>query len=83
MKLPRRKFLHLAAGAATLPALSGIAWAETYPARPVRIIVGYTWAAQPTLRAPDESMVVGAARTAIHRREPARSRRQYWQPRRS
>jgi tripartite-type tricarboxylate transporter receptor subunit TctC len=41
MKLPRRKFLHLAAGAAALPAMSRIAWAQTYPARPVRIIVGF------------------------------------------
>jgi tripartite-type tricarboxylate transporter receptor subunit TctC len=39
MKLPRRKFLHLAAGAAALPAVSRIAWAQTYPTRPLRIIV--------------------------------------------
>jgi tripartite-type tricarboxylate transporter receptor subunit TctC len=42
MKLPRRKFLHLAAGAAALPAVSCIAWAQNYPARPVRVVVGYT-----------------------------------------
>ena len=41
MKLPRRHFLHLAAGAAALPALSRIAWAQAYPSRPVRIIVGF------------------------------------------
>jgi tripartite-type tricarboxylate transporter receptor subunit TctC len=40
MKLPRRQFLHLAAGAIALPAASRIAWAQAYPARPVRIIVG-------------------------------------------
>jgi tripartite-type tricarboxylate transporter receptor subunit TctC len=40
MKLPRRKFLHLAAGAVALPAASRIACAQTYPTRPVRIIVG-------------------------------------------
>ena len=40
MKLPRRQFLHLAAGAAALPAVSRIAWAQTYPTRPVRIVVG-------------------------------------------
>ncbi len=40
MKLPRREFLHLAAGAAALPAVSRIAWAQAYPTRPVRIIVG-------------------------------------------
>ena len=38
MKLPRRNFLHLAAGTAALPAVSHIAWAQTYPTRPVRII---------------------------------------------
>jgi tripartite-type tricarboxylate transporter receptor subunit TctC len=42
VKFPRRAFLHLAAGAAVLPAVSGIAKAETYPARPLRLIVGYT-----------------------------------------
>jgi tripartite-type tricarboxylate transporter receptor subunit TctC len=42
MKLPhRRHFLHLAAGAAALPAMSQAATAQAYPARPVRIIVGY------------------------------------------
>jgi len=41
MKLPRRNFLHLAAGAAALPAVSRFAWAQTYPSRPVRIIVGF------------------------------------------
>jgi tripartite-type tricarboxylate transporter receptor subunit TctC len=40
MKLPRRTFLHLAAGAAALPAVSRAARAQTYPTRPVRIIVG-------------------------------------------
>jgi tripartite-type tricarboxylate transporter receptor subunit TctC len=39
MKLPRRKFLHLAAGAAALPAVSRFAWAQAYPTRPVRLIV--------------------------------------------
>jgi len=42
MKLPhRRHVLHLAAGAAALPAISRIAWAQTYPNRPVRVIVGF------------------------------------------
>ena len=39
MKLPRRQFLHLAAGAAALPAVSRVAWAQAYPSRPVRLIV--------------------------------------------
>ena len=41
MKLPRRRFLHLAAAAAALPAVSRIATAQTYPARPLRWIVGF------------------------------------------
>jgi tripartite-type tricarboxylate transporter receptor subunit TctC len=41
MKLPRRQFLHLAAGAAALPAVPRLAWAQAYPARPVRIIVPF------------------------------------------
>src|SRR5215470_5788369 len=41
MKLPRRNFLHLAAGAAALPAVSRFAWAQAYPARPVRVIVPF------------------------------------------
>jgi tripartite-type tricarboxylate transporter receptor subunit TctC len=41
MNLPRRRVLHLVAGAAALPVVSPIARAQTYPARPVRIIVGF------------------------------------------
>src|SRR5262249_29118899 len=41
MNLPRRRFLHLAAGAAALPAVSRVATAQPYPSRPVRIIVGF------------------------------------------
>ena len=41
MKLPRRRFLHLAASAVALPAVSRIARAQTYPSRPVRLIIGY------------------------------------------
>jgi tripartite-type tricarboxylate transporter receptor subunit TctC len=41
MRFPRRRFLHLAAGAAALPALSRVARAQTYPTRSVRIVVGY------------------------------------------
>jgi tripartite-type tricarboxylate transporter receptor subunit TctC len=42
MKLPRRTFLHLAAAAAALPAMPRFAWAQTYPSRPVRWIVGFS-----------------------------------------
>ena len=41
MKLPRRRFLHLAAGAAAMPAVSRIARAQAYPTRPITIIVPY------------------------------------------
>ncbi len=41
MKVPRRRFLHLAAGAAALPAFPCVARSENYPARPVRIVVGF------------------------------------------
>jgi tripartite-type tricarboxylate transporter receptor subunit TctC len=41
MKLPRRQFLHLAGCAAALPAVSRIAWAQSYPTRPVKIIVAF------------------------------------------
>ena len=42
MAIQRRRFLHLAAGAAVLPAVSRIAWAQAYPTRPVRLLVPYT-----------------------------------------
>jgi tripartite-type tricarboxylate transporter receptor subunit TctC len=41
MKFPRRQFLHLAAGAAAVPGVSRLAWAQTYPSRPVHLIVPY------------------------------------------
>jgi tripartite-type tricarboxylate transporter receptor subunit TctC len=50
MKLPhRRQFLHLAAGAAALPAVLRFAWAQAYPSRPVRLIVGFTPASAPDI----------------------------------
>jgi len=51
MKLPRRRFLHVAAVAAALPAVSRSAWAQTYPARPVRIIVATGPAGAPDILA--------------------------------
>jgi len=41
MKLPRRQFLHMAAGAAAVPALSSIVGAQNYPSRPVRLVVAF------------------------------------------
>src|SRR5262247_1147018 len=49
MKLPRRQFLHLAAGAAALPAASRVARAQSYPTRPVRIFVGFPASATPDI----------------------------------
>ena len=78
MKLPRRKFLHLAAGAAALPAVSRFAWAQAYPSRPVRMIVGFT-ARQCARhrRAPDGSMALGTARPTVHCRKPTWCWRQH------
>jgi tripartite-type tricarboxylate transporter receptor subunit TctC len=42
MKLPRRRFLHLTAGALAAPAMSRLAWAQAYPSQPIRIIVGFS-----------------------------------------
>jgi tripartite-type tricarboxylate transporter receptor subunit TctC len=41
MEFPRRAFLHLAVGAAALPAVPRLSWAQAYPSRPVRIVVGF------------------------------------------
>src|SRR5262245_63169457 len=49
MTLPRRTFLHLAAGAVALPAVPRIARAQSYPTRPVRIIVGFGPAGAPDI----------------------------------
>src|SRR3954470_16912815 len=50
MKIPhRRQFLHLAAGAAALPAISRTAWAQTYPSRPVRLIIGIAPGSSPDI----------------------------------
>jgi tripartite-type tricarboxylate transporter receptor subunit TctC len=51
MKPPRRQFLHLAAGAAALPAVSHIAWAQAYPTRPVRLIEGFGAGSAPDILA--------------------------------
>jgi len=51
MKLPRRQFLYLATSAAALPAVSRFAWAQAYPTRPVRIIVGFAAGSSPDIAA--------------------------------
>jgi tripartite-type tricarboxylate transporter receptor subunit TctC len=49
MKLLRRQFLHLAAGAAALPMLSRTVWAQPYPSQPVRIVVGAAAGSSPDI----------------------------------
>jgi tripartite-type tricarboxylate transporter receptor subunit TctC len=51
MRLPRRQFLHLVAGAAAIPAVSRSARAQAYPAKPVRLIVGFTAGGAPDILA--------------------------------
>jgi tripartite-type tricarboxylate transporter receptor subunit TctC len=51
MKLPRRQFLHLGAAAAVLPAISRIAHAQSYPSRPVHLIIGYPPGSGPDIQA--------------------------------
>jgi len=61
MKLPRRQFLYLAAGAAALPAVSRSARAQTYPTRPVRWIIGFP--AEAVVRAPPDGYTLLQAST--------------------
>ena len=51
MKFPRRRFLHIAAGAAAVAAVPRVARAQTYPVRPVRIIVGFPPGSAPDVMA--------------------------------
>jgi hypothetical protein len=64
MNLLRRQFLHLAAGAAALPAMPRIARAQPYPSRPVRIIIPFP-AGHRHHRATHGSIAIGAAWAAI------------------
>jgi tripartite-type tricarboxylate transporter receptor subunit TctC len=41
MNFSRRRFLHASAGAVAVPTMSGVTWAQAYPNRPVRVLVGY------------------------------------------
>jgi tripartite-type tricarboxylate transporter receptor subunit TctC len=78
MKLPRRNFFHLAAGAAALPAVSRIGWAQTYPSRPVRIIVPFAPGGTFDITARLIGQWLTEKRgSTIRHREPAWRRRQY------
>src|SRR5262249_40408640 len=78
MKLPRRQFLHLTAGAAALPTVARIACAQAYPTRPVRMIVPFPPAGSSDILArligPWLSHRLGQA---FCYREPAGRRNQY------
>ena len=79
MKLPRRQFLHLAAGAAAVPTVSRIVRAQAYPTRPVRMI-DLPWRCERHFWSCDRSMAVRKVGPAIHRREPAGRQRKYRHP---
>src|ERR1700731_4719611 len=69
-EISRRQLVNLITGAAALPAFSRIARAETYPSRPVRIIVGFPPGGGGRCHgAPDRPMAVGAPRSVVHHRE--------------
>ena len=77
MKLPRRKFLHLAAGAAALPAATRLACALDYPARPVHLIEGFGAGSAPDIIARLIGQSLSERLAVIRHRESLRRHRQY------
>jgi len=69
---PRRKFLHLAASAAVLPAVSRVARTQAYPARPVRIVVGFAAGGGRKANRPSHRGLIFEALAAIRPRRSAR-----------
>jgi tripartite-type tricarboxylate transporter receptor subunit TctC len=80
MKLPRRQFLHLAAGAAALSAVSWIARAQTYPTRPVRFIVGFSPGGATDLVARIVGQWLSERLGQCHRAKQGRWQQQYRDP---
>ncbi len=78
MHIRRRRFLQLTAGAVALPAMPDLALAETYPTRPVHIIVSAAAGGSPDIIARQPRGMAGRATRAVVRgRGPARRERQY------
>jgi hypothetical protein len=81
MRLPRRRFLELAAAAAALPAVSSLAHGQAYPTRPIRIVVGYPAGGSTDLARALSGSGGGAARAAIRSKQPGAGtnpRRKSW-----
>jgi hypothetical protein len=72
---PRRRILSLAAGAAALPAVSRMAWAQAYPSRPVRIIVGFPAGASARSRPVANAIGVTEHHGVTHTKGPRRNNR--------
>ena len=71
MELPRRRFLHLAASVAALPVFPNIARAQSYPSRPVQMIVGFPAGSAPDIIARLAAQWLAERLGQFYHREPA------------